>query len=154
MTSLKELLGIDDSDPLSRLAGDLVDGDMRLIERLIEMRHKSGMTQADVAEALGRSQASVANFERLGNDPRLSTIRRYAMAIGARISHDVDSAAGFESPKVEISHEDHISNIKNHLAEKLHAEHKPKSAKNALTLPELIHAAERRPVTTWRRTNA
>ena len=154
MTSLKELLGIDDSDPLSRLAGDLVDEDMRLIERLIEMRRESGMTQAAVAEALGRSQASVANFERLGNDPRLSTIRRYAMAVGARITHDVDPAADCAPAKPEFSHDDHMSNIKNHLAEQLHVEHKPKSAKHALSLLELILAAERRPVTTWRKTNA
>lgn len=154
MSSLKDLLGIDDKNPLSRLAGDLVENDMRLIESLIQMRKDSGMTQDQVAEILGRSQASVANFERLGNDPRLSTIRRYAMAVRAHVAHDVQPAAGCDLPVVATDRHEKLNAIKVHLAEQLYGERKAKSAKNTVSVPELIHAAEGRSVTPWLTTNA
>lgn len=50
---------------------------------LVEARMKNGLTQADVAERLGTTQGSVSEFEtcRYPN-PTLSTLRRYAMAVG------------------------------------------------------------------------
>ncbi|MEV1168744.1 hypothetical protein [Nonomuraea sp. NPDC049784] len=38
---------------------------------------------------MGRSQPAVSDFERLGGDPHLSTIRRYALAIGVEVIHAV-----------------------------------------------------------------
>ncbi|MBN2177586.1 MAG: helix-turn-helix transcriptional regulator [Demequinaceae bacterium] len=67
------------------LAGN--DLDMRI--KLIEIRRANNITQEDVAKALGISQQAVSAFERLESDPRLSTIRQYANAIGAMVRHDV-----------------------------------------------------------------
>lgn len=76
-------------DQLVALAADLAEADDRMRAALIRARKAAGLTQADVAESLGIKQSSVASFERHDNDPRLSTIRRYALAVGARIEHRV-----------------------------------------------------------------
>ncbi|MGP4092957.1 helix-turn-helix domain-containing protein [Nonomuraea sp. KM90] len=83
------LLGIDPDDPEVQRESAAVERDMRLIETLVAMRKRLGLTQADVAEKMGRSQPAVSDFERVGGDPRMSTIRRYAFAIGAEVCHAV-----------------------------------------------------------------
>jgi hypothetical protein len=47
------------------------------------MREAAGKTQAEVGVALGSDQAEMSKLERR-NDMMLSTLRRYAEAIGAR----------------------------------------------------------------------
>ncbi|MFF3440861.1 helix-turn-helix domain-containing protein [Streptosporangium sp. NPDC002721] len=89
--NVAELLGIDLSDPGVRRENAAIDRDMRLIESLVELRRAQGLTQAQVAERMGRSQPSVSDFERLGGDPHLSTVRRYALAVGASVHHVVRS---------------------------------------------------------------
>jgi transcriptional regulator with XRE-family HTH domain len=54
-----------------------------------------------VADRMGRDKAAVSNFERLSADPHLSTIRRYAAAIGAMVTHTVEN---FEAPFGQQSH--------------------------------------------------
>lgn len=51
---------------------------------LAEARVEAGLTQREVAERLGISQSDVSKFERRA-DVRLSTLRAYARAIGARL---------------------------------------------------------------------
>lgn len=89
---LDDLLGIDESDPTQRLAVHLAEQDERLIEQLIEHRKARGLKQKDVAAIIGRNPSVVSTFESLGSDPRLSTIRRYALAVGVSIDHRVDDA--------------------------------------------------------------
>ena len=79
-----------DPDGVSRqLAKSLATADQELRLALIEARRAAGLTQRDVAEALGISQSAVSQFERYDNDPQLSTVRRYALAVGAAITHQV-----------------------------------------------------------------
>lgn len=95
---LDQLLGIDRRDPKTRLALHLVDEDHRLVESLIRLRRASGLTQQDVAERMGVTQSAVARIETSQRDPRLSTLRRYAMAVGACVSHTVEAADS--SPRI------------------------------------------------------
>lgn len=88
---LDEILGIDQEDATARVAALLVDEDERLIDRLIEMRRAAGLKQRDVAELLGITQSAIAKFESAERDPRLSTVRRYALAVGAVVRHDVQA---------------------------------------------------------------
>ena len=88
-SSVRELLGFKVENKLQRLAGDLVRADRDLLAGLIKVRRHRKLRQVDVAELLGVNQSAVAGFERLGGDPRLSTIRRYALAVGARVEHRV-----------------------------------------------------------------
>ncbi len=90
MSNLDKLLGIDPGDPQVVLAAALVQADAELLRALIARREQAGLTQQDVADRLGIAQPSVAKFERYDNDPKLSTIRRYALAVGALVNHSVD----------------------------------------------------------------
>ncbi|MEV7012802.1 helix-turn-helix transcriptional regulator [Streptosporangium sp. NPDC051022] len=84
-----ELLGIDPDAPETRRELRAVERDVRLIRSLVRLRRARGLTQAQVAERMSRSQPAISDFERLGGDPHLSTIRRYALAIGADVTHFV-----------------------------------------------------------------
>jgi transcriptional regulator with XRE-family HTH domain len=112
MVDLEALLGIDRNDPAQRLATELVEQDQDLIRNLVRERHQKGLRQEDVAERLGVAQSTVAAFERTGNDPRLSTIRRYAQAIGALVTHTVRS---FETERVAVEAADQL-----HRATRIH----------------------------------
>jgi transcriptional regulator with XRE-family HTH domain len=81
----------DDEDVgrIARRADALVEGHRKLLADLISYRAEHDLTQAVVAERMGVSQPAVAAFERYDANPTLSTIRRYALAVGVRISERV-----------------------------------------------------------------
>lgn len=83
-------LGVDYSDERDRLARDLVEADRELLRQLIQVRVLAGMSKSDVADAMGRHRSVVTNFEKMTSDPHLSTIRRYAAAVGALVTHRVE----------------------------------------------------------------
>lgn len=90
---MANLLAALSGGPLTRAqrrAKELAKADYRLLFGLIQARRDRGMTQQDVAELLGISQPAVAAFERQDADPKLSTIRRYAHAVGAAVRHTVE----------------------------------------------------------------
>ncbi|GAB04115.1 helix-turn-helix domain-containing protein [Gordonia amarae] len=88
---LDELLGIDLANPSHRLARLLADQDEALVDRLVQLRKDKRLSQQDVADAMGVTQSAVARIESGERDPRLSTLRRYAHAVGALIEHSVSS---------------------------------------------------------------
>ena len=58
--------------------------------QLVRARLQCGLTVEDVAERMGISPESVVDhMERPESDPSMSTVRRYAMAVGALVSYDV-----------------------------------------------------------------
>ncbi len=57
----------------------------RLLRELAAKREKAGITQKDVAAAMKTSQSAVARMERGEIDAKLSTVDRYAAAIGQRL---------------------------------------------------------------------
>ena len=85
--NLDELLGIDLGNPSHRLARLLADEDAGLVDALVMLRKRSGKSQSDVAAAMGVSQSAVARIESGDRDPHLSTLRRYAHAVGAQVTH-------------------------------------------------------------------
>jgi predicted transcriptional regulator len=56
-----------------------------LADDLVAKRVKLGLTQTEVAARMGTSQSAVARIESGGADVRLSTLERYAAAIGAEL---------------------------------------------------------------------
>src|SRR4051794_14712151 len=56
-----------------------------VISALVSARQRSGQSQTDVARALGISQATYQGFES-GRDARMSTLFRYADAMGAHVT--------------------------------------------------------------------
>jgi DNA-binding XRE family transcriptional regulator len=94
MDALEELFGLDPNSPETLRADFLVEGDMRMLDALVEIRKSRSLSQREVGRIMGISQPSVAQFEAHDSNPRLSTIRRYAMAIGALIRHEVVADGG------------------------------------------------------------
>lgn len=90
MDLIKEL-GLD-QDPTFQLRSDLFEDSRQAMNKLVEIRKARKMTLKDVAEKMGSDPASIFRFESGERDPHLSTIRRYATAIGARIETTVTRA--------------------------------------------------------------
>lgn len=82
-------LGIDQNSAEQRRADALVANDVELLRALRDLRRRKGLTRPEVGERMGVSHAAVAEFEADGANPDLSTIRRYAHAIGARLTASV-----------------------------------------------------------------
>ncbi len=57
----------------------------RLVAELVAGRRMVGLSQTDVAARMGTSQSAVARLEAGPVDVRLSTLERYAAAIGRTI---------------------------------------------------------------------
>lgn len=76
-----------DDDDLPVLPGFRQMGRRRreLLAELVAYRHSVGLSQADVAQRMGTSQPAVARLEAGGVDARLSTLERYALAVGRRL---------------------------------------------------------------------
>ena len=56
----------------------------RFIKTLVQMRLDAGLSQEEVARAIGVGQSTVSQFEN-ATDPRLSTVQRYARAVEAQL---------------------------------------------------------------------
>jgi predicted transcriptional regulator len=52
---------------------------------LVERRHALGLSQTQVAARMGTSQSAVARIETGTSDVLLSTVERYASAVGGRL---------------------------------------------------------------------
>lgn len=89
MSGIKDRLDSRTFDELVKASERLALADNEMRWALIESRKRAGYSQRELAEIIGVSQPTIANFERHENDPRLSTLRRYALAVGAEIRHQV-----------------------------------------------------------------
>ncbi len=64
----------------------MLDRRRELMDELAATRRERGLSQTEIAARMGTSQSAVARLERGGLDARLSTLERYAAALG----HTVD----------------------------------------------------------------
>lgn len=90
-------------DDLDKLIDDLAQDDpglelrvaaalerRELARQLAARRREAGFTQTEVADRMGTSQGQVARFES-GADTRMSTVARYAAAVGATVTWTIES---------------------------------------------------------------
>ncbi|MBT1883031.1 helix-turn-helix domain-containing protein [Enterobacter mori] len=87
MATLNELMAQQSAESQERIAAK-VDV-MRRIVALNQLREELKVSQTELAEAMGVKQPTVAKIEQPGNDPRLSTLKRYVSALGGEMSIDV-----------------------------------------------------------------
>ncbi|AOP85842.1 transcriptional regulator [Enterobacter kobei] len=87
MATLKELMAQQSAESQERIAAK-VDV-IRRIVALNQLREELNISQTELAAAMGVKQPTVAKIEQLGNDPRLSTLKRYVSALGGEMSIDV-----------------------------------------------------------------
>ena len=78
-------LGFDPSDPCTQAAIEDAETHARIIDTLVKIRVNRGLRQREVAERMHTTQSRVSNFERIGGDPRLSTMLRYARAVDTKV---------------------------------------------------------------------
>jgi transcriptional regulator with XRE-family HTH domain len=61
-----------------------------LVAQLVAARRRLGLSQTEVAARMGTSQSAVARLEAGGADARISTLARYAVALGQRLAWRLD----------------------------------------------------------------
>lgn len=69
------------------------DGMRELIAGLVGLRRARGLTQIGVAALMDAPQSTVWRLENRPAHARLVTVQRYARALGARLSFDLDPPA-------------------------------------------------------------
>ena len=74
---------------------ELADRRRGLIAELAEARRVSGASQTEIAARMGTSQSAVARLESGDWDARLSTIERYAAAVGSTVDWQVRPSEEF-----------------------------------------------------------
>lgn len=94
-------LGFDADDPEVVAAREDAEELIGLLEHLVERRSTLGLRQIDIAKAMGTTQSAVSDLERLGGDPRISTVQRYARALGARVRMAVADPSSWTAVRYE-----------------------------------------------------
>lgn len=84
---------VDPDNPEEVLAADLAKHFMQFRESLIDVRHERDVPQQRLADLMHRNVSQVSRFEALDSDPRLSTVMRYAFAVGAEVRFKVTPRA-------------------------------------------------------------
>ena len=74
-----------------------------IVGSLSDRRIALGMSQRDIAAVLGVKQPAVARFELLEVVPRLDTVIKYAMAVGATIEVKFNDAPSDGKSSVEAA---------------------------------------------------
>ena len=69
--------------------GDASERRRGLIDELAAARRESGLSQTELAARMGTSQSAVARLESGELDARLSTLERYAAALGRAVDWQV-----------------------------------------------------------------
>jgi len=77
------------ADPEFRRHYDELEEEFSLFDELLRARSRAGLTQADVAARMGTRAPAVARLEagggRKAHSPSVSTLQRYAEAVGCRL---------------------------------------------------------------------
>lgn len=79
--------------PHAQQALELVRQRNALIRRLVAHRSEMNLSAKDVADKLDLNKSTISRFESGESDPHLSTILRYALAVGSDLKFEVSSSA-------------------------------------------------------------
>ncbi|MDK8463447.1 helix-turn-helix transcriptional regulator [Marinobacter sp. SS13-12] len=75
-------------NPEVRKEYDALEEEFSLIDQLITMRTKAGLTQEDVAKKLGTNKSNISRLERGKSNPSWGTVNKYAAACGFTVRLD------------------------------------------------------------------
>lgn len=87
MATFDELLAKRSPESQARIAARA--GEIRQEITLSKIREELSISQVQLATALGVKQPAIAKMEKVDNDPKLSTLKRYIKALGGELSLDV-----------------------------------------------------------------
>ncbi len=89
MTPHDDMIATWKQDPTFRKEYDALAEEFALFDALVSARHQAGLTQEEVAERMGTKTPAVARLEAGGgrqrHAPSLTTLRKYAAAVGCRL---------------------------------------------------------------------
>ncbi len=68
-----------------RHAADDAEEDFKLVRAIRGVRKDLRLKQSVVARSMGTTQSAISDLETLRTDPQISTLMRYARAVGARV---------------------------------------------------------------------
>ena len=87
--------------------GEAYDGlasEYVLVRELLGARSRAGLTQEEVAERMGTTKSAVSRLESAGkNSPSVSTLQKYAQAVGSRVEIRLVPAAGLAGRSARIT---------------------------------------------------
>lgn len=86
-SSLKRFKSKALAKPGVRVAYDSLHEEFAFLDEVLKARAESGLTQAEVAERVGTTQSAIARMESgsLRHSPSISTLQKYAKALGYRV---------------------------------------------------------------------
>jgi DNA-binding XRE family transcriptional regulator len=107
----EEMLAESMKDPAFRKAYKEAEQDFAFFDECVEARKRAGMTQGDVAKRMGTSIAAVSRIETAGDrnfrpSPSVSTIQRYAAALGCRLVLKLEPIAPAQPGSHDIGFEE------------------------------------------------
>ena len=89
LQSHKEMVEEWKADPKFKAEYDALEEEYQLLRDMLNARKCSGLKQADVAQSMGTYASAIARLEaakgRDKHSPRISTLRKYANAIGYKL---------------------------------------------------------------------
>jgi predicted transcriptional regulator len=74
-----------DAQPILPGFREMAERRRQLLADLVSRRQSAGLSQTEVAARMRTSQSSIARLESGQADVRLSTLERYAAAVGSRL---------------------------------------------------------------------
>lgn len=64
---------------------DALESQYQMVRELLRARTRAGLTQEQVAVSMGTTKSAVSRLETAAQSPSLSTLRKYAAAVGCDI---------------------------------------------------------------------
>ncbi len=61
---------------------------------LAELRERAQLTQNEIAGAMGVKQPTIAGMEKIGQDIKLSSLKKYIEATGGKLNLDIEMSDG------------------------------------------------------------
>ena len=85
MTTFKDYLNEQLKNPDFKKEWDALEPEFTIIHTIIEARQKSGLTQKELSERTGITQADISRLEKGNANPSLRTLRRLAAGMGMNL---------------------------------------------------------------------
>ena len=64
---------------------DKLEAEFALVDTLLTLRKKSGLTQEEIAQRMGTQKGNISRLEKAGSNPSWKTLQNYARACGYAI---------------------------------------------------------------------
>lgn len=85
MTSFNDYLNEQLKDPEFKKEWDALEPEFTIIQAILDARQKRGLTQKELSERTGITQADISRLEKGNANPSLKTLRRLANGLGMNL---------------------------------------------------------------------